>query len=95
MENKIKYNLFYICVQTIENILCISDVLTTAERLSLVFMLIQRIYPLVPAGSQNLISWVEAELVECAGVLGVLVASWLQIELPVASIHRRPHLARG
>lgn len=54
MENKNKYNLFYIYVETIENILCIY-VLTTAVRLSLVFLLIYHIYPLVPTWPQSII----------------------------------------
>lgn len=42
-----KYNLFCIYVQTIGTVLCIYDVLITAVCLSLGFMLIQHIYPLV------------------------------------------------
>lgn len=42
-----KYNLFCIYVQTISTVLCIFNVLITAVCLSLGFMLIQHIYPLV------------------------------------------------
>lgn len=73
-----------------ENILCIYDVLTTVVCLSLVFMLIQHIYPLVPSWLQSIIPW-EAEGEGLGSFLGVLVASLAEDWAARGSIHTASH----
>lgn len=68
------------------------DVLTTAVHLSLVFMLIQHIYPLVPAWPQSIIPKEPegGQGREVGSHLGLLVASLAEDRVPQS---QRPYTA--